>query len=100
MFGINKFWIWILSLVASMYLYNINTTIVVFILGIMIFIYHTGFNKKPALYTITIEEDSWVKSVTPENGITTVIVTDGDGEEIHNFTTSKVLIVGNTISIG
>jgi hypothetical protein len=79
MFGINKFWIWLSLLIATMYFDNNAAALVVWMVGIFYFFLSilTAHSN-----SITIPDDMSIKSISRENNTTIIILTNGKSD--HN----------------
>ena len=80
MFGINKFWLWLIALGLS-FAYQPTWAIIIWMVGILFFFLWIFFGGPKQFQ---LKEGTWVKEVRQENGMTTIIITDGK-EEVVGF---------------
>lgn len=95
MFGINKFWIWLAILGATAY-YNPQWLIFVWLGGVAYAAMWIMFGGPKQMQ---LNEGTWVKSINQVNGMTQIVITGGKDESIQQFTSSRVEVSGNIISI-
>jgi hypothetical protein len=96
MWGINKFWIWLAILGGSAYMDQTTVTLITWMVGVLYFFIYLMFGGPQQL---KLDDGVWVKSITQANGLTKIILTDGKDESIQQFTSNRVEVSGNIISI-
>ena len=96
MFGINKFWLWLIALGLS-FAYQPTWAIIIWMVGILFFFLWIFFGGPKQFQ---LKEGTWVKEVRQENGMTTIIITDGKEDIVQQFTSNRVSVADNIITVG
>lgn len=96
MFGINKFWIWLAILGGTAYYGEFMATMIVWVVGIFYF-FTILFFGGPQQFEL--KNGTWVKSISQVDGMTQVVLTDGEQESVQQFTSKRVEVSDNIISI-